>query len=543
MNFKLKEKLIDPFINEILKRRNKLSFFKIRNVIISLSILIISIIVFFSVILFDRNTAYIYSISPEVEMPGELLTIRGFFFGKERGTSSVYFSDIKVPSSAYQKWSRSEIILRIPEEVSFGEVRIQNSYGFSNGKLFTGQKAIPKVEGSVVALNIPPVVEIVEPKEVFVSQVLEIKGQGFGEKGAVERLIFSSSDSRYERVLHSSQTLEWSPQLIRVKMIEGFWGDLTLRVKTHYGLSEPFALTMDSDSLQLVMGDEMEFQGEWRASITYNGNDSSRVCFVFPEPLNNERQALQWVKGGESIPLENRHFYFIQETIEEEDSFSAIVSLRTKLRAISYKVKEEKYAKDLNAVGKPLTQLPPLFRSAAKEFQEGKISLGGYLSTLLTLIDEQFTYEEEPKPESGSFLESRKGNAFDFSQLLVRLLTGVGVQAREVYGFYVKEGQCIDHVWIEFFYPGFGMVSLDPSGVKRGFLPEKSAAERVWQGISSHYLLFSNKKVNLPGGFVGGFFVSGEEGVLAQQNFFVELSQENKNYTIDPPQLVSIKIH
>ena len=71
--------------------------------------------------------------------------MRGLFFGKERGTTSVYFSDLKVPGSAYEKWSSREIVLRVPEGVDVGQVRVRNSYGFSNGILFTGQDAIPVI--------------------------------------------------------------------------------------------------------------------------------------------------------------------------------------------------------------------------------------------------------------------------------------------------------------------------------------------------------------------------------------------------------------
>ena len=396
-----------------LKRTKYLfSLLKKRNVIVSLAVFFVSFAVFLAVYIFSRNTPYIFSISPEVAMPDELLTVRGLFFGKERGTSSVYFSDLKVPGSAYEKWSSREIILRVPEGVDVGPVRVRNSYGFSNGILFTGQDAIPIITANARVTAEAPSIISLDPIEPIAGEEVSLNGRSFGEAGAVERVNFFSDDGRRAEVL-SADALLWSTETIRIVMPDGFPDGGFLTVATRYGESSRFEFRTDISAVKLIFGESLKVQADLSVSAVNNGSQRSTAVFVLPTVTVGFRQQPVPSKGGRSLIVEGREFRIFRDEIKASGQNGARLPMNVKLSSVAFEPVKDAFFADCGGQA-DLQQVMPLIQPIAQEFIGGRMTLAVFVAELRRLFDENFRFErissaENEGAERPPFAESRVG--------------------------------------------------------------------------------------------------------------------------------------
>ena len=74
-----------------------------------------------------------------------------------------------------------------------------------------------------------------------------------------------------------------------------------------------------------------------------------------------------------------------------------------------------------------------------------------------------FAPREQGNGSVDEFIESRQGDAFDFSRLYTGMLRAVQVPARIVAGsYFFADGSSAFHYWSEFYIAGFGWVPVDP---------------------------------------------------------------------------------
>lgn len=556
---RLKEKL--AACKKYSKRGRKyIALLKTRNVIISLSLLFISLIVFSFICIFDRNEPYVFSITPEVAMPDEQLTIRGLFFGPEKGTSSVYISDIKVPGSAYEKWSRFEIVIRIPEEVSFGVVRVRNSYGFSNGKLFTGQKAIPRVEQGAGLPNGVPSVTETEPENPVPGETFVLRGVSFGGRGVVERLIVSSSSYEKQSVIGAYDTEKWEDTEIRCRMPDGFYDGGTVTVVTRYGESQPFEFKPHDGVVGMHFADEGKMQAELSVSAAYRGGGSADAVIVLPSPVSSYRQYPVAVKGGNPRIVDGREFRFFETDLESKEEKVAAVEMKVRLKSVAFEPVRDCFFSDCGGKA-TVNRLPAIFAPAAGKFVSGRVSLVDFVDELKNIFDTGFRFsgtaesdtgtDEAEKAASGEqpneaaekpFAESRTGDAFDFAFLYADVLRKSGVEARVVTGYYLpEEGGAVPHAWIEYRYPGFGFIPKDPTAGRNGFRDTFVENAPAAGGISFRYLEIFNRNEKLPARLYEGRFIKAEEGVFAGQDFYAELNVPEEEVTVGYPVMTHVK--
>lgn len=530
--------------------------------IISLSVLLISLVFFLFISVFDRNEPYVFSIAPEVAMPDEQLTIRGLFFGPEKGTSSVYISDIKVPGSAYEKWSRFEIVIRIPEEVSFGVVRVRNSYGFSNGKLFTGQKAIPRVEQRAgLPIGIPSVTAL-EPKNPVAGEMFVLRGHSFGEYGVVEHLVISSSLYEKQTVISAYDTERWNEEEIRCRMPDGFYDGGTMVVVTRYGESLPFDFEPRNGVVEMQFGDEIKIQAELNVTAVYRGSGSADAVIVLPSVLPSYRQLPVSVKGGSARIVDGREFRFFETEFGAKEEKVAGVEMKVRLRSVSFEAVENRFFADC---GRPaaIKQVPPVFEPAVREFVSGKISLADFTDELKKVFDTEFRFTgmrdlsaggefdessvsdgETRSAPSGkkSFADTQAGDAFDFAFLYADILQKSGVDARVITGYYLTEnGEAVPHAWIEYRYPGFGFIPKDPTVGLNGFNDPFDGNVSAAGGISCRYFGLFNRDEEIPARLYGGRFVKAETGLFSRQDFYAELGVPEEEATVGLPELTHVK--
>ena len=575
MNFKKIKEAFTGF-KKLSKRGKKyFAFLKTRNVVISLSLLFVSFLVFLLIAVFDRNVPYVFSISPEVAMPDEQLTIHGIFFGPEKGTSSVYISDIKVPVSAYEKWSRFEIIIRIPEEVTFGVVRVRNSYGFSNGKLFTGQKAIPRVEEGAVFLSRMPEIAELAPKTPVSGEILTLSGDAFGEAGAAERLLITSATYGKQITVPAYETQMWSDGEIRLIMPDGFFEGGTVTVITRYGESQPFVFRAAETPVRIRYGDEINVRADLTVTAVYNGETPAEAVIVLPTVFGGYRQIPIVSKGGRSRIVGNREFRFFPTEWKSKGEESQTLEMKVRLKGVAFEAVEDRFFADCGRAVQSL-RIPQSFVSAVTGFVSGKESLSVFVAKVQDIFDNDFRFEnpalipdeetagdpvppdsgdgktadgktDAPRNQSGgSFAGTGVGDAFDFAALFADVLRSAGVEVRIVSGYLlVGEGRAVPHAWIEYRYPGFGMIPIDPTAGQHdfGYVSDETrdGGGSVVGEIGARYLALFDREEPVPTQLYRGYFVRDKEGLFSRQDFYAELSVPPENFDIEAPVLTDVR--
>ena len=495
------------------------SLLKKRDVIVSLAVFFVSLCVFSAVGIFSRNTPYIFSISPEVAMPDELLTVRGLFFGKERGTTSVYFSDLKVPGSAYEKWSSREIVLRVPEGVDVGQVRVRNSYGFSNGILFTGQDAIPVIAEEARVPAEPPLTVSLTPAEPVAGEEATLTGRGFGEAGAVERVNFFSGDGRRAEIL-SADALLWSAESVRFVMPDGFPDGGFLTVSTRYGESEPFEFRSDISAVKMIFGESRKVQAELSVSAVNNAPQREKTVFVLPTVPAGFRQQPAAQKGGRPLFAGGREFRLFEDEIKAGGRGGARLPVKVVLKSVAFE----------------------------PEFVSGRMTVAAFVADLRRLFDENFRFERIPAAGNGAaerppFAESRTGNALEFAALFAETLESAGVRAEVVSGYYLTEADgAVEHAWVRYRYPRFGFIDTDPTAAQNGFGDRFVEQHRAAAGaVSSRYWEIFDGAYRLPRQFYRGFPVAAADGVFSRQQFYAETAADSRHFEFSEPTVTGVK--
>ena len=150
------------------------------------------------------TSPYLTRISPTRVKTGERLTLTGGNFGARRSTGYVLFTSNVRPSAAdYVSWSNSRIVVKVPDGVQSGNVRVTTSNGTSGTNRLEIESQSPQITS-------------ISPSRARYNQVVTIHGTAFGANRGTSRVIFHGGTEP-----SSSQYVSWSDTQIRVRVPAG----------------------------------------------------------------------------------------------------------------------------------------------------------------------------------------------------------------------------------------------------------------------------------------------------------------------------------
>jgi len=124
-------------------KSSKKSFGRQEFILVGMFLLLISILLLSSRV--TGRPPVIEAITPKIAVPGEVMVIRGKYFGESRNGGEVRIAGYPPVSYSYIEWTDSTISLRIPEEVNSGLVQVLTRNGKSRRYLFTNREQIPRL--------------------------------------------------------------------------------------------------------------------------------------------------------------------------------------------------------------------------------------------------------------------------------------------------------------------------------------------------------------------------------------------------------------
>jgi hypothetical protein len=440
---------------------------------------------------FSERPPEIHSISPSIADAGDILVIKGDYFGDVRQGGEVSIAGVRPVSSSYYEWTDERISVQLPSAAGSGVVAVTTRTGRSNTVLFTNINDIPVViEGPAKPGH--PYVEAVAPRTGTVGELISITGMNFGEDRNAGKVYFSAIRSRLEggsgysggdqEIRHimagdcDFDYENWTENEILVRVSDGATSG-NLYVETDKGRSnsvyfevlEPVGTKLLTTkrgyqvqygvSLENVVsrgGNEMYI---WMPKVLRTANQNNFENINSPDPYWDFScqvyvYRFEDITTGETARI-SQTYWFDRYGLETKINTAAVVSEYTDRRLT------QEYTKNTD-------DLPVDHETIQKIVQETvkwEKNPYGKARLLFNYLIETLEYTDYvPSASIIEALEFNKGNSRIYSFLYTTMLRAAGIPSRIKSGSIVYgDKETRQHFWNEFYLEDFGWVPVDPA--------------------------------------------------------------------------------
>lgn len=433
----------------------------------------------------------ILSITPQIAIPGEEMTITGVNFGSEKGSSFVEISGSKVTEKAFLLWSDSEIRFSIPQNVRDGLVFVGSSAGKSNPAFFVNRESIPQTLTGSEQNGLSPVIDSLSPQSACVGQIVTITGGAFGAVRGSSKVFFSASCSASGAKVGEGDVLflparesnfdyvSWSSSAITVKVPDGATSG-NLFVQTPSGKSSVEHITVDSPLGEKRLHSKKVYVIQVSADIAPReaGQDGA-ILFYVPRPVLFSSQPDCILSDVSPEP-------FIAD-----DAYNVIHRMPLKRLEEGTQRLNQTFTVTVYAVAGGLKAKPvPSYKDKKSPLYVRHTSASAYIPSddkdVLDLLQEIIgaqknpyeqakaiytymtqNYEVQDKIRSGKvsaldLIRRKKGDACDFAILYASLCQAAGIPAIPMSGILVRTGgESQVHWWNEIYFEGYGWLPVD----------------------------------------------------------------------------------
>ncbi len=463
----------------------------------------------------------ISSIDPKIGQPGDLLTITGKYFGKDRGKVSI--SGAVPVSSAYLEWGPDRIVVRIPEDTASGLVYVLTSKGKSEGVLFTNRSDIPVVVRTDDDSG-RPFIESVDPERGAVGGLVTVTGRNFGASRGGSIVYFAwaptQDDSAANGSTRGAQSIAaasmdydyegWSDRDIRLRVPMGATsGNIT--VVTDKGRSNSRYFEIDQSVGTRIFKDKRTYTVQSSIDIknAVGGDDAALYLWIPRVQENSTQREVQLLNQDPPADIENYNGLMLVY-------LKGIAKMKN--RRVSQTFIFDRYAMDTkidpDKVRTAYETDRPLYKvyTASNSFTPADDEkLGAVVRTVVGreknpyhkarriydyVLEKMSFSPEKAHNEALSGLGEGAGGAYTYATLYVAMLRNSGIPSRTIAGYVITEDRsAVPHFWAEFYLDGYGWVPVDPSLGDRarpgGFVPAENAASYYFGNMDNRHIAFS----------------------------------------------------
>ena len=466
---------------------------------------------------FSINTLKYYKfpvikdIDPSVAYPGELISIKGENFGNTRDGAEVRIAGERPLSGAYEIWSDSEIVVKIPADVGSGMVTVKTRRGLSNGVLFSNREHIP------VILTGPqkpgyPYMEQVEPESGSVGTLITISGLNFGHERGDAAVFFTAAGIGESEMIKCSDIdydyESWDEQQVKVYIPDGASSG-NIRIKTDRGMSNALYYEITGNTGTKKFGDKMGFQVEYGIDISgVNSTGTNGLDLWVPAVRPGlEQRSIEIVT--EPQPLWNDYFglmrYHFDNLLNGENYKVSVKTWleRYEVQTLITASRVRNWYNEDRKLYREYTADEPVIPVEQEIIAEAAASAVKREKNPYNKADAVYKYilknlEYRTKPASSDVIrniESNEGDSYTYSIMFTAMCRAAGIPARPVAGVLVYNNkQAANHYWAEFFLEEFGWVPVDPAlgdGARFGNFPideEIDPVEYYFGNLDNHHI-------------------------------------------------------
>ncbi|MBO5401520.1 MAG: IPT/TIG domain-containing protein [Spirochaetaceae bacterium] len=501
----------------------------------------------------------ITSLTPSTGTGGEVVSLKGKYFGSQRSDSYVELGGNRITASDYTIWTDTEISLVLPFAISDGLMYVVTPAGRSEPVVFTNKDTMP-IPSPVDTKTTQPHIQSFSGENLTVGGIITISGNNFGSLRKESEVYFSS------KILNSS-TDSW----ISCSDFDGdyiFWGDqeITLRIpdgatsgyfyiRTQNGTSNKVRIDFSKSNGKKEYSDEHTYILSLGANIKdIKTSSDASVTFFMPHPALSAWQRSVTVTETYPTPLlTNYENSIIQQvsienvitTEQEKYEFKNIFAVKTlavntsitnptaKTQTIA-KQFYSNYTKSNNLVQSDNENIKKLASSIIKK----ETSPYKKAQLIYNYIINNFVLLQENKPLTSNtldVLETGSADAYDMALLFTTLARAVGIPAIMDSGVIVQQNMTAqNHWWAEFYLDTVGWIPVDPAmgaGLEcEVFQPVENPKSYYFGNLDSQHITFSRDINNIKSSQAAGKKVYRPRS-YALQSIWEEASDETLQYS------------
>ena len=445
-----------------------------------------------------RRKPVIESLNPPIGAPGDLVVIKGKYFGSAGNEGYVEFAGSKLTASSYISWTDTEIKVVLPANIGDGLVFVGTKTSRSEPSFFTNEREIP-VAVRPKAQTVVPFIASISNAFPAVGDPIVIFGKNFGDTHDAADVYFTTeretppnrSVLSYETgavgTMHipaSKSDLDyesWSDTEIRVRVPDGAASG-SLYVETPAGRSAPQKLLIDSRAGSKTYGKQRTYIMQLAADINdVETKQPATIRFYFPRPVLTAAQPFAELTECEPEPAivdyQNTIVHQLQATkgpspAKRRFSQNFVVSVYEVKSAV-----QPKYIRPYDDMNKALyasaTRADKFIPSDDRAVTNLAAAIVGketnpYVKAKLIytyMLDNYKLRDAASKPESPlNLIKSKRGDAYCFALLYTALLRAGGIPALTECGVLVDRNlHTRNHWWCEFYLHGVGWIPADPA--------------------------------------------------------------------------------
>ncbi|MCL2473280.1 MAG: IPT/TIG domain-containing protein [Treponema sp.] len=431
----------------------------------------------------------ITSLEPRIGLPGDILTIRGDYFGKDQGDSYVTIAGTPPTTSSYISWDDTEIRVKVPEFGEAGLVYVHRGRTSSNPLLFANRATLPeKVQGP--ESGNAPLISSVDPPSGAIGSLIVIQGNNFGssrENGGVYFSWNAESSPAAPADTNNQDSVEvfetefgyelWSEREIRVRVPDGAISG-NLEVRTSRGKSRPVYMEIAGKPGTKTFKDKKSYTFSYMVDLQIDQAASPNNLYIWmPQPVvSSSQRNIQLLSRNAQPFVENFRgtslFQFID--VQPKARLGINLSFVAEVYAVETSIKNQAPVK-LNTASQagiiytlPSTLVPsddPNIKAKAMEITGKERYPFGKAQKIYEWLVSSAGIDTVPLTGGAiEALEEKRADSYRASLLFCALARAANIPAIPVAGVLVnRQMEATRHYWAEFWLDGFGWVPLDPT--------------------------------------------------------------------------------
>jgi hypothetical protein len=479
---------------------------------------------------FAERPPVIESIAPEIGLPGNVMIIKGHFFGDQRNGGGVTIAGTRPVSSSYIEWTDDRINVRIPDEAGSGMVYVTTKAGRSKGILFTNRAHIPVILSQVREPG-QPYVEEISPTSGPVGTLIIIRGFNFGLEQGQGKVYFSQSskggsgetdtrESFLSQTIAASETdfdyESWTDSEIRVRVPDGASSG-GIRISTGKQLSNGIYFEVTEPSGTKLYTTSKGYQVQYSVELSsFRGTNPSSIDLWTPNLVScMEQRNIDVV--SEPSPLWKDYKGVMRYRFENIAGSSPIsvqasfwfdrytVQTRVNVQTIPNEYdSERRLYKSYTAADQFVPSADESIIQAAKTVGRREKNPYQRARNIYTYLIKLLSYDSRGRHDNvaGILSSPKTGDSYAYAVLFTALCRSSGIPARVISGYLVfGNKETLRHYWSEFYVEQVGWIPVDPllgDAVSFGGFPDIEDPEEYYFGnLDNQHITFSKGMIQI----------------------------------------------
>lgn len=482
----------------------------------------------------DSKAPVISSIDPKIGKMGEIITLTGRNFGKDRNESYVTIAGTAPTGSSYSSWQDDKIMVRVPESGESGLVFIHVKGKKSNGVLFSNSDIVPRlIEGEDFGLD--PVITAVSPQIGAPGTLITITGTNFGSSreslpanALVSGGVFFSWDfdapvNPY--VVREPEFIEaadaefgydaWGAREIRVRVPDGAVSG-NLKIRTASGDSKPVFFDVSGMPGYKTFKDKRSYTINYSVDVQILEASKPNALYLWiPRPITSSTQRnvslvsrniepfIENHRGVSLFKLDNLaagsvHTINLSYNVE-------VYSAETGMRPVYIRQEENPihsvYTQNSALVPSGNSQLRTIVNTIIGREQNPYIKARLLYDWLLNNIE---IVETLPSPLTDTVfvLGQKQADPYNAALLYTAMARAAKLPCIPAAGVLINRNrQTLRHYWAEIWIDGFGWLPVDPAmgagAVPSSYITKQDSANYYFGSSDNQRITFSRGELFL----------------------------------------------